>query len=61
MLLPKPAEPMTVLTCQVPPRIVDRILAEAARDDRTRSYVIRRILKAHFDNLDAAETKTVVA
>ena len=54
-LPPKPAEPMTVLTCQVPPRIVQRILAEAARDDRTRSYVIRRILKAHFDAADAAK------
>lgn len=59
MPLPKRKEPMVVLTCQVPPQIVECILAEAAREDRTRSNVIRRILKAHY--ADAAEPNKAVA
>lgn len=44
----KRVEPMVVLTCQVPPDIVKAILAEAQREERTRSDVVRRIFKSHF-------------
>jgi hypothetical protein len=49
-----PAESTTVLTAQIPDRIVDRILAEAAETDRTKSYVIRKILVTYYDAADAA-------
>jgi hypothetical protein len=57
MPLPKSKEPpMVLVTCQVPPHIIEAIQAEAIREDRTRSNVIRRILKAHFEAADKAVT-----
>jgi hypothetical protein len=47
--LPKPElPPRTILSVQVPPRLAECIQAEARKDDRTPSYIVRRILAAHY-------------
>ena len=36
------------VSSSVPPTIASAIKADAAKDDRSESYIIRRILEAHY-------------